>query len=438
MSQNQSGASVVVQAADDNVIDDLFNSMPGSDNIINDPGAGDNGPDDLTEPKNLLSKPTPSAIDQIFGDTPRPAAVVKGTVSTETDELLNDITGDASNNSDENGGDPDQKDTGGKTGSKTPLVNFIKKGVEAGTMQPFDDYDAEKSSLDEYLASLTYAELEELLEANSSLEKTQLKETVEKEFLENLPREMQYALRYIAEGGTDMQTLFASLAQAQQLTNLDVSNAEHHSEIARQYLHATNYGTPEEIEQEISDWEKAGVLNRKAAQFKPKLDAMQDQILQDKVAEQARAKQKAKEQTELYFNNVYEALKPGLIGEVKIDKRMQQSLYDGLTQFNFPSKSGKMTNELGHLIEKHQFEEPNLALLAEAQWLLRDPEGYRAELLKLGSAKSAAEAQQELNKEQSRKLAGSGKTAETTGKPATVEKKVSKPAITRSVLSRKF
>ena len=65
-------------------------------------------------------------------------------------------------------------------------------------------------------------------------------------------------------------------------------------------------------------------------------------------------------------------------------------LYAGLVQPKYHSISGQQTNLLGHLLEKYQFVEPNHGLIAEALYLLQDPEGYRDKVREV--AKQAATA----------------------------------------------
>jgi hypothetical protein len=59
---------------------------------------------------------------------------------------------------------------------------------------------------------------------------------------------------------------------------------------------------------------------------------------------------------------------------------VQGLLFSGLVQPNYPSISGKPTNLLGHLLEKYQFVEPRHDLIAEALWLLADPNGYKGKV----------------------------------------------------------
>ena len=85
-----------------------------------------------------------------------------------------------------------------------------------------------------------------------------------------------------------------------------------------------------------------------------------------------------------YMANVYNTLKDGKLGDIKVDKKVQSLLYNGLVNPAYPSISGQNTNLLGHLLEKYQFVEPNYNLVSEALWLLADPNGYKAQIMKRG------------------------------------------------------
>lgn len=75
-------------------------------------------------------------------------------------------------------------------------------------------------------------------------------------------------------------------------------------------------------------------------------------------------------------------------------------LYNGLVSPSFPSVSGKSTNLLGHLLEKYQFVEPNYPLIAEALWLLSDPNGYKSKIMEIGANKSVENTVRKLKTEQ--------------------------------------
>jgi hypothetical protein len=196
------------------------------------------------------------------------------------------------------------------------------------------------------------------------------------------------------------------------MRDLDPADENDQAEIARQYLYATNFGTAEEIEAEIEDWSDIGKLEQKANQFKPKLDRMQEEIIARQLAEQEQRKDQQQKQAKAYTDSVYSTLVSGELGGVKLDKKIQSMLYSGLVQPNYPSISGKQTNMLGHLLEKYQFVEPRHDLIAEALWLLADPEGYKAKVKEIGGKAVVEKTVRQLKTEESRKLASSSSTDE--------------------------
>ena len=278
--------------------------------------------------------------------------------------------------------------------------------IEEGALVPFDD--------DKPLEEYTTKDFRELFEANFEERENKIKESVPKEFFNALPEELQYAAKYVADGGTDLKGLFRTLAQVEEMRSLDPADEYDQAEIARQYLYATQFGSPEEIEAEVNDWSDLGRLEQKAQQFKPKLDKMQDEIMARKLAEQEYKKEQQQEQAKAYTDNVYNTLSIGELGGVKLDKKIQSMLYSGLVQPSYPSISGKQTNMLGHLLEKYQFVEPRHDLIAEALWLLADPEGYKGKVREQGSKKAVEETVRQLKTEQSRKLGSSMNETEET------------------------
>jgi hypothetical protein len=107
------------------------------------------------------------------------------------------------------------------------------------------------------------------------------------------------------------------------------------------------------------------------------------------------------------MTSVYDTLKPGELSGMKIDKKTQSLLYNGLVAPNYPSISGRQTNLLGHLLEKYQYVEPNHAIIAEALWLLADPEGYRTKVREVAKTDAAADTARKLKTEQDSKKTGS-------------------------------
>ena len=130
---------------------------------------------------------------------------------------------------------------------------------------------------------------------------------------------------------------------------------------------------------------------------------MQEQVVQAKIQEQEYHKQQQEQAAQAYMQNVFEALRPAEINGLKLDKKTQAQLYTGLVQPQYPSVNGRPTNLLGHLLEKYQFVDPNYPLIAEALWLLSDPDGYRNELKKQGKNAAVEQTVRQLKTEQARK-----------------------------------
>jgi hypothetical protein len=115
--------------------------------------------------------------------------------------------------------------------------------------------------------------------------------------------------------------------------------------------------------------------------------------------------------------NVYNTLKDGRVGDLKVDKKIQSLIYNGLVNPAYPSISGQNTNLLGHLLEKYQFVEPNYNLVSEALWLLADPNGYKAQIMKKGETKAVEKTVRKLKTSQSNKSASSTPDVKSTSKP---------------------
>jgi hypothetical protein len=370
--------STTVGSVDVN-IDEMF-GMPGAENVML-------PAEEEEKPKSVFSKET---TDTSFLDKPvsKEEAAKKEEVEETIAELDNLIT---------------QEEDAGNKGrpkiDKSGLADLAVKMIEEGTLIPFDD--------DKPLEEYTTKDFRELFEANFQERENAIRENTPKEFFNALPEELQYAAKYVADGGTDLKGLFRTLAQVEEMRQLDPENEYDQEEIARQYLYATQFGTPEEIEEEINDWKDMDRLKQKANQFKPKLDRMQEEIVARQLAEQEVKKQQQEEAARVYTDNVYSTLVNGEIGGIRLDKKVQSMLYSGLVQPNYPSISGKPTNLLGHLLEKYQFVEPRHDLIAEALWLLADPNGYKSKIKEQGGKQATEKVVRQLKTEQSRKITSS-------------------------------
>jgi len=112
---------------------------------------------------------------------------------------------------------------------------------------------------------------------------------------------------------------------------------------------------------------------------------MSEAVVARKLQEQQMRQAQQQKASENYMANVYNTLKGGKIGELKVNKKTQALLYNGLVNPAYPSISGQNTNLLGHLLEKYQFVEPNYNLVTEALWLLADPKGYKEQIMTKGT-----------------------------------------------------
>lgn len=309
--------------------------------------------------------------------------------------------------------------------AKHSLTDFFRKQVEAGRIVPFDDFDEQKQSLEQYLQGLSSKDLYELWEANQSAHEKQSYEQISNNFFASLPQELQYAYQYVANGGTDLKELFRSLSHIQETRELDVEKPEDQEAIYQQYLTAIQFGTPEEIAEEINTWKDLGQLDKKAKQAKPKLDKIREAEVSRRLEEQESQRQKNEQAAQAYVQNVYQALQPGEINGLRLDKKTQSFLYNSMVNADYVSITGKPTNLLGHLLEKYQFVEPNYPLISEALWLLSDPTGYRAKLIEAGASKEAARTVRALKSEEGRKQAGQSDTNAFSTPPAS--KKIPRP-----------
>jgi hypothetical protein len=320
------------------------------------------------------------------GKSETAAAAAPSVSKEEVDDLIN-MTAE----------EDETKKTGRPTLQKEGLVELTNKLIEKKLIIPFDD----DKPIDKY----TLQDFEELIEANFSEKEKNLGSEVTQQFFQALPDEFQFAYKYINDGGTDLKGLFRTLAQVEEVRQMDPSNEGDAKHIVRSYLQATNFGTPEEIEEEIVAWEDRGEIEAKAGKFKPKLDAMTERQVAYKLQQQEALRRQQAEQAQHYMDSVYKILEPGDLNGIKLDRKTQNLLFTGLTQVNYPSVSGRPTNLLGHLLEKYQYVEPNHSLLSEALWLLADPDGYKSKVRENNKKEVVAETVRKLKSEEKNKIA---------------------------------
>ena len=272
------------------------------------------------------------------------------------------------------------------------IADVFDKLIKSDKIVPFDD--------DKPLADYSAKDWEELIDANMEEKANQVRKETPAKFFESLPDELKIAARYVFDGGKDLKGLFQTLAQVEETSTIDVKSERGQERVIQEYLSATGYGTAEEIAEELEVWKDLGKLEQQALKFQPKLQKMQEKVVASKLKEQDLKKKQQEQASKTYMKSVYDTLREGKLGDIKVDKKTQAMLYNGLVSPSYPSVSGKNTNLLGHLLEKYQFVEPNYSLISEALWLLQDPEGYKAKIMDKGAQKNVEKTVRKLKTEQ--------------------------------------
>ena len=400
-------------------LDDIFGGAPGGESITT--------PDEPAKP-NIFSKK--KDVDVSFIDKPaetQEETKAETEVETEVEEKKEEVKVEAKKdpvNIDEVLGveeeleeeQIEQKRRGRK--KIEGVGDVFRKLIDDEKLLAFDD----GKELDEYSAK----DWQELIQANLDERTRAVRRETPKQFFDSLPQELQVAARYVADGGKDLKGLFSALSHVEQVRELNPTKEKDQEKIVRDFLGATGFGSAEEIEEEIDVWKDLGKLEKQAKKFKPKLDKMQEKVIARKLQEQDMKKKKQAQASKNYMQNVYNTLKDGRVGSVKVDKRTQNLLYNGLVNPAYPSISGQNTNLLGHLLEKYQFVEPNYPLITEALWLLADPKGYKSNIMKVGENKAVAETVRKLKSAQANKVSSAVEEQQETAKRKKAPRRISR------------
>jgi hypothetical protein len=377
-------------------LDEIFNGAPGAESITL--------PEEETKKPNVFSRK--QDVDLSFIDTPTKEETTEETKSETTEkveeeekketktvskEQIDEILGDNVEEEVEEANTTETKKRGRK--AINGVSDVFRKLIEEDKFLAFDD--------DKDLEDYTAKDWQELIQANLDERANAVRRETPKQFFESLPQELQIAARYVADGGTDLKGMFKALSIVEETRDLSLKSEKDQEHIIREYLGATGYGTQEEISEEIEVWKDLGKLEQQASKFKPKLDKMQEQVVARKLQEQDMKRKQQEQASQNYMANVYNTLKDGKVGDIKVDKKVQSLLYNGLVNPAYPSISGQNTNLLGHLLEKYQFVEPNYNLVSEALWLLADPAGYKAQVMKKGETVAVEKTVRKLKTAQS-------------------------------------
>tara|TARA_R110001592_G_scaffold311_4_gene1828 strand:+ start:1116 stop:2417 length:1302 start_codon:yes stop_codon:yes gene_type:complete len=407
MSEKKNMEQTEVKKNVDVNLDEIFNGAPGADSITLPEENSSKKPSLFSRPENVdlsfideetTEETTKETTEEVTEEvTTEPVVAVE---KTETKEVVSkDEIDDILNEGMELAESEDEKSTAKGRKRIEGMSDVFKKMIDNEEIIPFDD----DKDLDEYTAK----DWKELIKANIDERGNKVRRETPKQFFDSLPNELQTAAKYVADGGQDLKGLFSALASVEETRELDINSEQGQSHIIREYLSATGYGSAEDIQEEIEIWKDLGKLKKQASKFKPKLDKMSEAVVARKLQEQEMKQAQQRKASEDYMQNVYNTLKEGKLGDMKVNKKTQSLLYNGLVNPSYPSISGQNTNLLGHLLEKYQFVEPNYNLVSEALWLLADPKGYKDQIMTKGENKAVEKTVRKLKSAQSSRNASS-------------------------------
>jgi hypothetical protein len=123
-----------------------------------------------------------------------------------------------------------------------------------------------------------------------------------------------------------------------------------------------------------------------------------------KVAQAAKA-------SERYAETIFKVLDNPTLNGIPLSEKEQTMLYYGLSDnTQYQDRNGDATNALGHLIERYQFgDNADPSVLAEALWLMADPQGYRNKVLSLGKQRQDTRTVRNLKTAEGEKTTSSNK-----------------------------
>ena len=204
--KNQTGEtqtldSTTVEQVDVN-IDEIF-GMPGAENVMLPSDTEDN------KPKTVFHKET---IDTTFFDNPTASVEEKQQQKEkelEVQETIDELDDLISK-------EEDAGNKGRPKIDKSGLSELTAKMIEDGALVPFDD--------DKPLEEYTTKDFRELFEANFQERENEIRQNTPREFFAALPEELQYAAKYVADGGQDLKGLFRTLSHVEEMRQLDIED----------------------------------------------------------------------------------------------------------------------------------------------------------------------------------------------------------------------
>lgn len=353
-----------------------------------------------TETEKKPAEEKPVATTEVAEVTPDPAKKLQKPVASQVEELANDITKAVTEQPAADAEiELEQKKAEDKNEikSKTGLVRYLKNKIESGTFQPYTDFDDTKHKLTEYLFAMTDDQLQELTDKNTEIREQKVRDDYQEEFYSSLPGHLSVVARAIVEGTMDPEVAYVALGRVEQARRLDPKDENDQVGIVQSYLQAKQFGTAEQISTQVEEWKESNLLDKKAAQFKPLLDRMQEEQVTYYAQQAETSKQKQQEAAQWYAQSVEQALKDGDLNGMKIGRKKQKELYDDMLLNIKPSvRNGQPLNALWQGIERISLVEPDFKLLTEVNYLVNYPDEYREMLKQQGRNEQQGKITKEL------------------------------------------
>lgn len=232
------------------------------------------------------------------------------------------------------------------------------------SFKPFIEVMAESGVLDIPEGSVIGETAEDLIEAFETTVNTRINEGIE-QYKDSVPELGKQFLEYLENGGDPKRFIEATTGPIDFAT-LDLTDEANQKMVIRELLKVQGY-TPEEIKEEIQDYEDGLMLEKKSKVASKKLETIQDKRLdQELKAQQAEVKEREKALNS-YISDIQKLIKEskeiaGLQVEDKDKKDFEAYLFKkdkvGLTQYqkDLNENPNKTQVELAYLkFKKYDF-----------------------------------------------------------------------------------
>lgn len=257
---------------------------------------------------------------------------------------------------DEDDEDDDNTDTKNVKPSSTPdkkpgrkpsdLVSMVNQLVKEDILFGFQDQE-EISTIEE---------AKELIKENLKYKEENAIEDLWKRKVESFSPQIQAIIQYAEKGGTDVSTLLNAIGEVETVVELTVDTEEGQEEIVRQALRNRNFDE-DEINDQIETLKDLDKLKQKAEKYKPELERLKEEKINQLMQEQESRIEKAKKASEIYLKTVQQTLDQSEIGSLKLGRDEKFMIMDALAEPKYKSIGGYNVNGFIKSLEDLQFGE---------------------------------------------------------------------------------